>query len=182
MLRKVHDAPGMTEATHAIDRLRGIAMRLEAREDPDAEWFREALALYESGAPHGLGLAAAFGLRPAGPGATPWWELEARAARDALLRIVAARYFGGLSHRAQAAAIVHKVRAYEATSYRAHRKFRSAPPVIRGTHRELLFGLLKCGAPIGESTVRAALAKETTVFVSHRLQEDAPADQEETVA
>lgn len=165
-------------ATDAIDRLRGIATRLEVREDPDAEWFREALALYESGARHGLDLDAALGLRP-GPGGTTWWEQEAAAQRDDLVRLIAARYFGGLSQRAQAEAITHKVRGYEAGAYRAHRKFAAAPRAILGSVRAWLFALLKTGAPISVSTVRRALAQETPLFVSHASGDDPPEDRED---
>lgn len=83
----------MTDSVANIDRLRRIAGSLK-RENVDAAWFVAALAQYESGAPLGMSMEAAFGLACSSRGQRPWWALEARRRRDELIRAIDARVAG----------------------------------------------------------------------------------------
>ncbi len=159
----------------AIDRLRRIAARLLELGDVDGEWFAASLQEYEAGARHGLTLGDAFGFRLR-PGESAWYETEARSARDELLRAIARRYFGGMSTRAAADALASKISRYESGSWRGDRIFK-LQPTLTGLHAEL-FKLLKIGQPLSASTIRRALAHETTLFVSHAVRDDAAATNE----
>ncbi|MGH9644851.1 MAG: hypothetical protein ACRD3Q_20805, partial [Terriglobales bacterium] len=75
----------MSDGAASIARLRAVAAHLVEGNHPEAAWFAARLSEYEAGAPFGLQLGAAFGLHLA-PGAQGWWESEARAKRDALIR------------------------------------------------------------------------------------------------
>lgn len=140
-------------AAASIARLRAIAARLIEREDADAAWFAAALQEYTAGAPHGLTLGDAFGLRLE-PGERPWWQLDAIERRDELLRRIASTYFPGLAGRSAAAAILTALARYEATGWRRDRAYVTPPAALRGD----LFRLLRLAAPLSESTIRRALA------------------------
>jgi hypothetical protein len=142
-------------ATAPIDRFRGIAARLIARQDPDWEWFRVGLSLYESGAELGLTLGDAFGFALS-RGATPWWESESHARRDELIRTIAAQHFPALSGRPAAAAIAEAIARYETTAWRQHRAYLAPPPRLRGLGADL-FRLLKLGTAPAEGTIRRIL-------------------------
>jgi hypothetical protein len=145
----------------AIARLRAIAARLRDREDPDAPWFDACLALYETGAAHGLALADAFELRLA-PGERPWWAREACDKRDQLLRQVKSEYFPGRSGRAASAAILQALNHYEVTGWLRHKVFFAPPSEVDALDCDL-FALLKLQkiAPTTAATIRRALAHET---------------------
>ncbi len=160
----------------SIVRLRAIATRLSEREDQDSAWFANALAEYEAGALHGLTLGDAFGFRLQ-PGESSWWELEARSQRDALIRRIVQRYFGGLSARSAADALAKKVLRYESGDWRSDRKFKLRP-TLTGLHAEL-FQLLKIGVPVSVATIRRALAHEIPLLVSHEAGDHAAATKEE---
>jgi hypothetical protein len=141
----------------AINRLRAIAARL--RDDPDAPWFAACVAEYQSGAPHGLTLEDAFGLRPG------WWRLEAIERRDEILREIAARHFPALKARAAAGEIAGRIERYRTATWRRDRGIMS--PATADPLRIRLHRLLKLDLPIGFSTIRRALAHETPMAVSH---------------
>lgn len=153
-------------AADSIDRLRSIAARLLEREDVAAAWFGAALQEYTAGAQHGLTLDQALGLR-AGPGARPWWQLEALARRDEVLRAIAARHFPARSAKAAAEAITSAAQRYEAVGWRRHRAFMAPPAEIAGTLRGELFYLLKTGGALSVRTVERALRHEMPDSVAH---------------
>jgi hypothetical protein len=164
-----------------IARLRAIAARLLARDDPDGEWFACCLSEYQAGARHGRTLGDAFGLRLR-PGESGWWELEARARRDDLIRRLAARFFSDLRRGAAATAIAGKVRRYESSRWRQHKAF-TAPPAATSELGRALFELLKVGAPVTESVIARALRQQTPVFMPHASGDaDADSATEETNA
>jgi hypothetical protein len=148
----------------AIELLRRVAARLSGIEDADAGEFAARLAEYEAGARHGLTLGAAFGLT-LGRGETPWWQLEASARRDEILRDLAARYFPSLRQRRAATALMQAIARYEASGWRQHRRDLSPPAGLSPLQRGL-FTLLKLDAPLSVATVRRALAHEIPLFVS----------------
>ena len=82
----------MEESDTGITRLRRIVAQLSG---DDGQWFRECLELYQAGARDGLRLDVCLGLVP-GRGRTPWWESEACAERDQIVRSIAAKYCAGM--------------------------------------------------------------------------------------
>jgi hypothetical protein len=169
----------MSDSAAAIDRLRRVAQRLTGMNDPDTEWLVSAIRQYEAGARFGVLLDDALELR-ASRGQTSWWEEEANALRDDLIRHIASRYFGSLSQRAAAEAIVRKARLYETSGWRRHRAFIAPPEAIQGSLRGDLFYLLKTHAPVSEAIARRALGSPCRFLVSHESADDATATDEET--
>jgi hypothetical protein len=162
----------------AIDRLRRLILRLTDLNDSDAEWFVAAVRQYEVGARFGTLLDDALELR-AGAGQTSWWEHEANARRDKLIRTIATRYFGSLSQRDAAETIVRKARLYETSGWRRHRAFIAPPEAIEGSLRGDLFYLLKTHARVSEAIARRALGSPCRFLVSHESADDATATEEE---
>ena len=81
------------------------------------EFSLQACDRYETQAPHGVDLDAAFGLNTQRGGArSRWFAVEARAQRDALLREARARHCAGMDIEAAAQAILsaHADRAKQA--------------------------------------------------------------------
>jgi hypothetical protein len=120
-------------------RLRRLAAALGTGEPvhpDDAAWVARALHRYLEHAPDGLGLEAALGLStPAG--GEPWWRTERRAARDDLLRRLAAMLPGNTSGRAQQ--LQQLLRRYAGTGWRLDSH--NGAPSPRSPERELLFRL-----------------------------------------
>ena len=129
----------MEESDTGITRLRRIVAQLSG---DDGQWFRECLALYQAGARDGLRLDVCLGLVP-GRGRTPWWESEACAERDQIVRSIAAKYCAGMRTTHAARWIVGQAFSYETGEYRFHRKLTAPPAAIEGTVRADLFRLLK---------------------------------------
>jgi hypothetical protein len=95
----------------AISRLRGLALRLIEREDPDAAWFARSLSLYEGG---DTSFDAAFGL----PAPARYRSGMARRQRDALLVEMASRFFAAESNRQRALKIGKTIRRFAGGSQR----------------------------------------------------------------
>jgi hypothetical protein len=126
----------------AIERLRGISARILVGDDPDAEWFAEALARYEAGAPHGEQLDDSFGLKGSG-----WWLAEARRRRDDAIRGISRDFFAGEpSDRKRAIKIASAIRRYRASAWRQDKGELAPPSHYRGTLHERLFIVCKLGA------------------------------------
>lgn len=142
----------------AIDRLRRISAYLNDTGHGDNEWFKSALDQYESAVCHGLSFDQALGLR-LGPGATAWWEIEARRKRDMLIRAIFTRYFRGAKRRVSALAITVAMERYAAAGWLRHRAFTSPPPELIGTLRGDLFELLKVGQRLSFKVIYAALRR-----------------------
>jgi hypothetical protein len=83
-----------------------------------------------------LTLEQALGLATP-PGGAPWWRAERAAARDAVLRELAAGFSGPVATRAQALALL--LRRYAATGWPHDR--RRGEPFPRTPERERLFEL-----------------------------------------
>jgi hypothetical protein len=129
----------LTAALAAVARLRRLVAAAAAGEPPppeDAAWLAGAVQDYLDRAPDGVTLEQALGLATP-PGGTPWWRTECTAARDTVLRELAARLTGTVATRAQALALL--VRRYASTGW-PHDRRRGAP-VPRTLERELLFRL-----------------------------------------
>lgn len=156
----------MLAPNHPINRLRRIAARLAECGDDEADWFSQSLAEYESGARLGLRLDEALGMS-IGRGRTAWFETEANAQRDRIIREMAIRFFPNSTAREIAAAF----RRYEGGEFRRHRGFKNPPPNA-DLKRRSMFRLLKScihGAP-SERTVRRALSRhENDVFMAAGL-------------
>ena len=129
----------MTRALAAVARLRRVIKAADAGEPlpaEDAAWLSSAVRDYLNQAPAGLMLEQALGLATP-PGGTPWWRTELVAARDTVLRELAAGLAGTVATRAQALALL--VRRYASTGWPYDR--RRGAPVPRTLERELLFKL-----------------------------------------
>lgn len=88
----------------APDRLRFVIQILRREGSAEAVRVAKDLERYLAGAADGLTLDLALGVSPE-PGASPWYEIEARARRDAALRALREHHFADLSIRASARAI-----------------------------------------------------------------------------
>ncbi|HJU18591.1 MAG TPA: hypothetical protein VJ770_19235 [Stellaceae bacterium] len=150
----------MSEPLFAIRQLRTVAARLSELPDQggeDGTWFVARLAEYESGARHGMRFDELLGLIP-GAGGETWWAAENRERRNALLQEIATRFFPGKALSCQAKEIAKERNEYERSAWRRHRTFRDPPASVRGTVRELLFWMLKCGGPsLSEERIRRIL-------------------------
>jgi hypothetical protein len=131
----------LTGALAAVASLRRLVAAAAAGEPPSAEdvlRLASGVEAYLERAPDGLTLEAALGLA-ATPGGTPWWRAERTAARDAVLRELAAELTGPVATRAQALALL--VRRYAGTGWPHDR--RRGEPFPRTPERELLFKLFR---------------------------------------
>jgi hypothetical protein len=145
-----------TSADLPVARLRCLAARFAVEARADGLWFAQQLAIYESGAPHGLSFDEVIGLTPSA-GCRPWWQVERRARRDALIREVADKFFPGLPNRRCAAVMSERLDRYQATSWRSDRVWRS-PPAARACRVDgLFFALLKLGQPLSPRVIERAL-------------------------
>jgi hypothetical protein len=92
-------------------------------------------------------------------GGIPWWREQANRKRDAALRELAARYFGGLSVTAQAAQLRVLTVRYAASTWRFDRKRDAMPTHYVGCMHEWLWRAFASGAPmpIGERQLRNIL-------------------------
>jgi hypothetical protein len=147
----------MPPAEPPIARLRRLAAKLAGEGDADAIWFAAAMRVYEAGAPDGLSLDSALGLVPS-PGCRPWWDLERRARRDAIIVEIRDRFFPGLANRRAGSLIAERVRRYETTSWRSDRLWRVPPPTYARQIEALLFGVLKLGPSPSPRTIERVLA------------------------
>jgi hypothetical protein len=125
----------------AIARLRRIA-RLLPDEDPDVDWFRRRLQVYEVD-PRRLRLDAVLG--PVGPsGSTPWWEHEAIANRNQLCRDEARRRYPGDEPAEQARKIAANSlkllgkKVGEKTVLNALRAGNDKPVFVTGDSRQII--------------------------------------------
>ena len=147
----------MPPAEPPIVRLRRLAAKFADEGNADGIWFAEKLAVYNAGAPQGLSLDSALGLVPS-PGRRPWWDLERRARRDAIIVEIRDRFFPGLANRRAGSLIAERVRRYETTSWRSDRLWRVPPPTYAGQIEALLFGVLKLGSAPSLRTIERVLA------------------------
>jgi hypothetical protein len=93
-------------------------------------------------------------------GGIPWWREQANRKRDAALRELAARYFGGLSVTAQAARLRVLAVRYAASAWRFDRDRAAMPVHYAGGVHEWLWRVFSSGAPmpIGERQLRHILS------------------------
>ena len=143
-----------------ITRLRRIAAQLSG---DDGRWFRECFELYQARARDGLRLDACLGLVPK-RGRTPWWEREACAARDRIVRGIAAKYCAGVRTTHAARWIVGQAFIYETGEYRFHRKLNAPPAAIEGTIRADLFRLLKAHGRTHSASHKALSPSYATIL------------------
>ena len=121
----------------AVERLRRLAARFAAdATDADATWFAGRIEVYLENAPAGLDLDGAFDLTVA-PGTSPWWRTERRAARDELLRQLAAGMPGTTTARAHA--LAERLRRYAGSGWPLDR--RRGTPMPDTPERRALFRL-----------------------------------------
>ena len=126
----------------AVGRLRRLAARFAGETaDADATWFAGRIEVYLENAPAGLDLDGAFDLTVA-PGTSPWWQRERRAARDELLRQLAAALPGSCSARAHA--LAERLRRYAGSGWPLDR--RRGAPMPDTPERRALFRLFSLDA------------------------------------
>lgn len=120
-----------------------------------AEWFIAGVDRYEEKARTGLGLAAALGLIQRG--ASAWWVVEGRRARNALIRTLHDRYYRNLPLNEAAKAMHVLAEGYKATSARRDAAKAEADLVANGPRR-LIAAALRTGRGFpGEKQLRAIL-------------------------
>ena len=104
-------------------------------------------------------LNAAFGLKNA-RGGIPWRTEAQNRARDAAHRVLAQKYFAGLSLSARANHIHQSSVRYAASAWRFDRNHSEMPARYRGTAQEFLWQAFKSGAtmPLCPRQLRTILA------------------------
>jgi hypothetical protein len=138
-------------ALAAVARLRRLVASADAGEPLAAEAvtaLAAGLRTYLDQAPTGVTLEQALGLATP-PGGTPWWRAERVAARDAVLRDLAAGFAGPVATRAQALALLP--RRYAATGWPHDR--RRGEPFPCTPERDRLFRLF-CLDPDPPTSIR----------------------------
>jgi hypothetical protein len=147
--------------TNSIDNLREVARRCSAGEPLPAglsAWLGKSLGEFLSHRQRSI--EAALGL--VWPrGGVPWWLEEAMRQRDAALRELALRFYGGQAVSRQAAAIYRAALRYAASRWRRDRGSEALPPEHLGTPYEWLWRAFKSGAamPIGDRQLRHILMR-----------------------
>jgi hypothetical protein len=94
-------------------------------------------------------------------GGVPWWLEDAMRKRDAALREMAQRFYGGQAVSRQAAAIYRGAIRYAESRWRRDRTTEALPQEHRGTPYEWLWHAFKSGAamPIRERQLRHILMR-----------------------
>jgi hypothetical protein len=144
-----------------IDNLREVARRCSAGEPLPAglsAWLGKSLGEFLSHRQRSI--EGALGL--VWPrGGVPWWLEEAMRTRDAALRELARRFYGGQAVSRQAAAIYRDSLRYAASRWRRDRRGEELPPEHLGTPYEWLWRAFKSGAamPIGDRQLRHILTR-----------------------
>ena len=137
---------------------RVVELVAEHGDDEIAAWFVAKAAEYEASAHVGFSFDETLGLKPTAAGCRSWFTVEALDRRDRLLRLIASLYYAGRSCAQQADLIATALARYEAgADWRKDRSFAAPPAAYRGTERELLFGILRCGSAPAARTIRRVL-------------------------
>lgn len=114
--------------------------------------------------------AAAFNGGPIdGRGRRPPADVVARAIRDHLLRVAAARFCAGLSERQAALILRAKLIRYREAAWPSDRSLEQCPARHRGTISELMWTILRIRDAIpGDRSLRTALALKPFSPAQHR--------------
>lgn len=136
MTSSLAEASATLAAARRLRRLQAALATGEPLPPEDAAIIAGALGRYLEAAPAGLDLDAALGIATA-PGGEAWWRTERRAARDELLRQVAADLPGSTSARAHA--LAERLRRYDGTGWPHDR--RRGTPMPDTPERRALFRL-----------------------------------------
>jgi hypothetical protein len=130
-----------------VDNLREIARRCLTG-DPLSEdlsrWLGESLQKYLDHTCHSIDEALGLHFTRGG---IPWWREEAIRRRNAALRELAFRHYGGLSVSAQARQI-HLLLVRYAACWASDDRARVVPPCYINTRKELLWRAFASGAPM----------------------------------
>ncbi len=144
----------------SIVNMRALAQLCRSREplpEPLASWLARALeAFLNQKSPS---LNEAFGVRNA-RGGIPWHLEASIRTRDAVLRELAERHFGGLSLSARAETVHRLSCRYAASSWRFDKEREAMPVAYQGTPQELLWRAFKSRAamPLCARQLRTILA------------------------
>jgi hypothetical protein len=132
----------------AVERLREIAERCATgqplREDM-SRWLADGLGRFLE---HQVAtIEEALGIRSL-RGGVPWWREDAIRKRDALLRVLALRYFANLTVTQMAREIYRMACRYAESAWRFDRDREEMPARYRDTPFELLFRAFRLAAPM----------------------------------
>lgn len=132
----------------AIKRLREIAKRCtsgQPLQEDLSHWLGERLERFLA---HQVeSIEEAMGIQPM-RGGIPWWREEAIRQRDALLRLLALRFFADLSLTQKSRQICRLARRYAETAWRFDRNLSAMPDRYRHKPQELLFQAFRLAAPM----------------------------------